>query len=147
MTIFYCLKFETPPTCRARSPYLYPPGRGWSSYNPRHWVPFSSPPTTLRATVTSTPPPHGLSCLRSLFCSLGAVPTENTTSQLFLCCLQRRCYLTVEYKRHSIASCVFVAAGMCLPSHCLAMDVCSGSTIPPFTRHVTILIVVYYVIL
>jgi hypothetical protein len=23
-----------------RSPYLYPPGRGWPSYIPRHWVPF-----------------------------------------------------------------------------------------------------------
>jgi hypothetical protein len=25
MTTFYCLRFETPPTWRARSPYLYPP--------------------------------------------------------------------------------------------------------------------------
>jgi hypothetical protein len=29
MTTFYCLRFETPPTWRAKSPYLYPPGRGW----------------------------------------------------------------------------------------------------------------------
>jgi hypothetical protein len=49
MTIFYCLKFETPPTWRARSLYLYPPGTGWKNYTPRHWVPFSSPPTTHRA--------------------------------------------------------------------------------------------------
>jgi hypothetical protein len=48
---FYSLRFETPPTCRARSPYLYSPGTGWPSHNPRHWVPFSSPPTTRRATV------------------------------------------------------------------------------------------------
>jgi hypothetical protein len=47
----YCLRFETPPTCRARSPYLYPPGTGWPSYTPRHWVPFSSSPTTRRAAV------------------------------------------------------------------------------------------------
>jgi hypothetical protein len=47
MTIFYCLRFETSPTWRARSPYLYPPGTGWPSYNPRHWVPFSSPPRGL----------------------------------------------------------------------------------------------------
>jgi hypothetical protein len=46
MTIFYCLMFDTPPTWRARSPYLYPPGTGWPSFIPRHWVPFSSPPTT-----------------------------------------------------------------------------------------------------
>jgi hypothetical protein len=26
--IFYCVEFETPPTWRVRSPYLYPPGTG-----------------------------------------------------------------------------------------------------------------------
>jgi hypothetical protein len=51
VAIFYCLRFETPPTWRARSPYLYHPGKGWPSYAPSHWVPFSSPPTTRRATV------------------------------------------------------------------------------------------------
>jgi hypothetical protein len=51
MTIFCCLRFETPPTYRAGSPYLYPPGTGWPSYTPRHWVPFSSPPGTQRAMV------------------------------------------------------------------------------------------------
>jgi hypothetical protein len=40
-----------PPTWRARSPYLHPPGTGWPDYTPRHWVPFLSPPTTRRATV------------------------------------------------------------------------------------------------
>jgi hypothetical protein len=51
MTTFYCLSFESTPTWRARSPYLYPPGTGWLSYTPRHWVLFSSPPATRRATV------------------------------------------------------------------------------------------------
>jgi hypothetical protein len=51
MTIFYCLRFETPSTWKARSPYLYPPGTGWLSYTPRHWVPSLSPPTIRRATV------------------------------------------------------------------------------------------------
>jgi hypothetical protein len=51
MTIFYCLRLESPPTWRVRSPYLYPPGTRWTSYAPRHWVPFSSPPTTRRDTV------------------------------------------------------------------------------------------------
>jgi hypothetical protein len=49
--IFYCLRFETSPTLRARSPYLHPPGTGWPGYTPRHCVPFSSPRTTRRATV------------------------------------------------------------------------------------------------
>jgi hypothetical protein len=51
MSIFYCFRFEISPTRRARSPYLHPPGIGWPSYTPRYWVPFSSPPTTRRATV------------------------------------------------------------------------------------------------
>jgi hypothetical protein len=32
-------------------PYFYAPGTGCPGYTPRHWVPFSSPPTTRRATV------------------------------------------------------------------------------------------------
>jgi hypothetical protein len=51
MTTFYCLRFETPATWRARSPYLYPPGTVWLSYIPRNRVPFSPPPTTRRAKV------------------------------------------------------------------------------------------------
>jgi hypothetical protein len=39
MTAFYCLRFETPPIWRARSPYLYPPETKWPRYIPRHWVP------------------------------------------------------------------------------------------------------------
>jgi hypothetical protein len=39
------------PTWRARPPYLYPPLTGGPSYTPRHWVPFSSAPTTHRDTV------------------------------------------------------------------------------------------------
>jgi hypothetical protein len=38
----------------------------------------------------------------------------------------------------SIVACVFVAAGTCLPRHCLAIDVHSGSTIPAFRRHARI---------
>jgi hypothetical protein len=49
--ILYCLRFETPLTWRARSPYLHIPGAGWPSYTPRHWIPFSSPRTTRRSTV------------------------------------------------------------------------------------------------
>jgi hypothetical protein len=39
------------PISKARSPYLYPPRTGWLGYTPRHWVPFSSPPMTRRATA------------------------------------------------------------------------------------------------
>jgi hypothetical protein len=51
MTIFYCLRFETPTTWKAKSPYLYPQGTGWPSYTPKQWAPFSSPFTIDRATV------------------------------------------------------------------------------------------------
>jgi hypothetical protein len=52
--------FETPPNCRARSMYLYPPGTEWPSYNPGHWVPFHR--LLLLAGLWwkySNPPPHG----------------------------------------------------------------------------------------
>jgi hypothetical protein len=45
---YFTVSFETPPTWRARFPYLYPPGTGWPSYTPGHWVPFPSPLTTRR---------------------------------------------------------------------------------------------------
>jgi hypothetical protein len=68
ITIFYCLRLETPPTWRARSPYLYPPGTAWPSFNPRHWVTFSSPPTTRRATVeVFEPASTRVNCLRPVF--------------------------------------------------------------------------------
>jgi hypothetical protein len=35
---YFTVSSETPPTWRARSPYLYPPGTGWPSYTPGHWV-------------------------------------------------------------------------------------------------------------
>jgi hypothetical protein len=39
---------------------------------------------------------------------------------------------------YSIVGCIFVAAGMCLPSRCLVTNVYSNVTIPAFGRHVTI---------
>jgi hypothetical protein len=39
---FYCLRFETPPIWRAKSPCLYPPATGWSGYTPRHCSTFFS---------------------------------------------------------------------------------------------------------
>jgi hypothetical protein len=68
VTIFYCLRFETPATWRTRSPYLYPPGTGWPSYTPTHWVPISSPPTTRRATVEVSEYRSPSQTVRVLFC-------------------------------------------------------------------------------
>jgi hypothetical protein len=48
---YYTVSFEAPPTWRASSPYLSPPGTGWPSYTPGHWVPFLSSLTSRRATV------------------------------------------------------------------------------------------------
>jgi hypothetical protein len=39
---------------------------------------------------------------------------------------------------YSIVACVFVAAEMCLPSRCLAMNVTSNFAIPALGRRVTI---------
>jgi hypothetical protein len=39
---------------------------------------------------------------------------------------------------YSIFACIFVPAGMCLPSRCLGMNIYSDFIIPAFWRHVTI---------
>jgi hypothetical protein len=93
--IFYCLKFETPPTWRATSPYIYLPGTGWSGYTPRHWVPSSSPPpirgatvevfkpASARGTYSVAPiafliiPRHGLRRQHRLFCYSYQLPRES----------------------------------------------------------------------
>jgi hypothetical protein len=41
--------------------------------------------------------------------------------------------------RYMIIACLFVVAGICLPSHCLKMNAYSGFNILAFGRHVTIL--------
>jgi hypothetical protein len=51
MATVYCLRFDSPKTWRARSPYLYSPRTGCPNFTSRHCVPFSSPPTTLKTTV------------------------------------------------------------------------------------------------
>jgi hypothetical protein len=44
-------QIRTSPTWRARSLYIYPAGRGWANYTPRHWVSYPSPLTTRRDAV------------------------------------------------------------------------------------------------
>jgi hypothetical protein len=75
---FYCLRFETLPTWRARSPYLYPPGTGWPDYIPMHWVPFSFLHMTRRATVEVLDPAstRGIHAYNSL----ARTTVENTVS-------------------------------------------------------------------
>jgi hypothetical protein len=90
MTIFYCLRLETPPTCRSRSPYLYPSETGCPSYTPRCWVPSSSPRTTRRATVEVLEP-ASTGAAQSVTTTWTSPPynpvvrTEKT--QLFYCCV------------------------------------------------------------
>jgi hypothetical protein len=48
---YFTVSSETPPTWKARFLYLYPPGTGWPSYTPGHWVPFRSSFTTRRVMV------------------------------------------------------------------------------------------------
>jgi hypothetical protein len=101
VTIFYCLKFKTPPTLRVRSPYIYPPGTGWPGYTLRHWVPFSSPPTTHRSTVEVFEPASTRGTWVAPLTSLEPLCTdriENTVSKsnfiVIDACLPRCCKAT-----------------------------------------------------
>jgi hypothetical protein len=119
-----------PPNWRARSPYLYPRGTGWPSYTPRHWVPFSSPPTTRRATVEVLDP-HLHTGLLSQLARVPRCMVSGWTQQ-------GTPYPSLWPNNTSIVAYVFVAAGTCLPSRCRATDVYSGSIVPAFKHHVTI---------
>jgi hypothetical protein len=90
MTIFYCLRFETPLTGRARSPYLYPPGTGWPGYTPRHWVPVPSPPTARRATVEVFEPASTPRLLRKLVLVIYIyiLGTDRVEKSAFYCCVR-----------------------------------------------------------
>jgi hypothetical protein len=103
MTKFYCLRFETSPTWRARSPYLYPPRRRWPIYTPRHWVPFSSPPTTRRATVEVFDPASTRmsrsTTMAALLYNIGTDHLENIVpNNLVHSCMRIRCrgYVLIE---------------------------------------------------
>jgi hypothetical protein len=120
MTTFYCLRFETPPTWRARSAYLYPPGRGSPIYTPSHWVPFSSPPTTRRTTVEVFDPASTRDALHSKENTSVAQqwiysnPTENTCDigSIVTCVYRGRylemgLYITILFSLH-LAGCLFL---------------------------------------
>jgi hypothetical protein len=93
MTLFYCLRFETPPTWRARSPYLYLPETGCPSYTPRHGVPFSSPPTTRGAMVEVFEPESTRGTgLNPKLCPCYNPSARTAQKQLF-CLHACRCYL------------------------------------------------------
>jgi hypothetical protein len=108
MTIFYYLRLKSPPTCRFRPPYLYPPETRWPLYTPRHWSLFSSPPTIRRAKVevfeTASTWDSSLTCLVALLMYLGTERLEDTASN-----------------SSSIVACLFVAADSILPRRYLAM--------------------------
>jgi hypothetical protein len=94
----YYLRFETPPTSRARSPYFYPPGTGWPSYTctSRHWVPFSSPPTTRRTMVEVLEPAFTRGSLGFSpalhFIQPRHGPHKKHSLQQLYCCLFIRCH-------------------------------------------------------
>jgi hypothetical protein len=89
---FYCLRFET------RSLYLYPPGRGWPGYTPRHWVTDS-----IELLVLVIQPQHGphRKCLLH-YCMFSRCRGKNVSSELFpsngscaVACLHI-CFLTMD---------------------------------------------------
>jgi hypothetical protein len=68
VTIFYSLRFETPPTWRAWSPYLNIPGTRWSSFNPSLLLGcvLGTTPSARTAQKTPFPTVPLLLCVKSL---------------------------------------------------------------------------------
>jgi hypothetical protein len=60
MTTFYCLRFETPPTWRASSPYLFPQEQGGPVIPPGTGFPFIASYDTQGYGGGIRPRPHGI---------------------------------------------------------------------------------------
>jgi hypothetical protein len=140
MTIFYFLRFETPPTWRVRSLYLNPPETGWPSYTPRHCFPFSLSPTSHRATVEVFEPASQLKS-KSMF-----VTTDGQSASLC------RCQAHLGHRKHHFStvhlllrvylllqSYELVAVETSLQTLSLVTAVSSDSATSAFNRHVTVL--------
>jgi hypothetical protein len=127
---YFTVSYETPPTWRARSLYLYPPGTGWHSYTPGHWVPICRllRPAGLRWRYSNQPPRGVLTNFShwSSLHSLGEDHTENTTSNI-----------------SSNVPPLFMAAEGHLLHICLAGAASSCSTISGFSHHGKTLILNY----
>jgi hypothetical protein len=100
--IFYCLIWDSP-TWRARSPYLYPPGTGWLSYDPRaHY---------LSMLIASEHVPH----------------RRHRPSLLLLDCLLIR-ILGSLWRWYAVTAVVYLLVSLSLPStSCKSHSNCEGS--------------------
>jgi hypothetical protein len=140
MTIFYCLRFDTSPTWRAMSPYLYPPETGWPGYTPRHWVRFSSPLTTRRATVEIF---DSAALYRLPVYNLVANYIGNTVSNSSIVAWSSyKIFSTVASESAAIERCLqrrCLAMTGCVCCYSLAIDVSTGSATPPSGRYIAVL--------
>jgi hypothetical protein len=92
------------------------PRKWWPIYTPRHRVPFSSPPTTPRATVEVFEPAStrgsSSSCVRS---SQGGYHRDSRLQHIFYCCVAspRTCLpnRAIGCKRHLLHCCVRALPG------------------------------------
>jgi hypothetical protein len=103
MAIFYCLRFETPSTWRARSRYLYPAGR-CPSYASRHLIPFSSPPTTRRATMEVFEPASTRGPQSQSYFTTGGLPSISSSWHQASWGSQPQIFLILFYSSRYMAS-------------------------------------------
>jgi hypothetical protein len=85
--------FLTPPTGGGQVPVFISPKTGWPSYTPRHWGPFSSPPTACTAMVEEFEP----ASIRGFgfgISPLGRHLRKQCFQQFFYCCV----YISVAKK-------------------------------------------------
>jgi hypothetical protein len=101
---------------------LYPPRTGWPSYTLRHWVPFLSHPTTLRATVVVFEP-------ASTKATLMANPTVGPCPIALV--------WTARKTLHPQLLCQYLfAMEMCLSCNCLVMTASTHSIFLALSHHV-----------
>jgi hypothetical protein len=117
MTIFYCLRFETPQTWKVKSFYIRFPGTGWPIYAPGTGFPFRHLQRLagLRWSY-SNPPSHGVDTTELLV--LVILPRHVPhIKRLFHYCVFSRC------KGNSVSIKLFPSSGCCTVA-CLHCSLC-----------------------
>jgi hypothetical protein len=109
---YFTVSSETPPTWRARFPYLYPPGTGRTSYTPGHWAQSQSHVTTDGQSISYVLVPSPL--------GIKEAPSEKFQFNI------RRCTLRRNFWCYHLEGCM--RSMQCNVEFGYQLSICSGTT-------------------
>jgi hypothetical protein len=132
---FLCSQANIPAGWSLQTRLISPNHISWQTGIPKlDSVPIPLLPSSYSGKLASRNSTHFLSTKLYFITTLHGSRRKHSHSVVEKACFTAPLHSNESY---SIDACVCVAAGMCLRSRCLAMDVCSSFTVLAFGLHVT----------